>query len=85
MSGEIRKLRDTGSGSGEVVIPKEMLRRWGLVDDDDNVEDTHLLVSQSDEAITVKPIGVESGDSSEEASVSKRSGGRSVPASKADL
>ncbi|MEZ3163064.1 hypothetical protein ABNG03_01215 [Halorubrum sp. RMP-47] len=85
MSGEIRKLRDLGNGSGGMAIPKETPRSWGLIDDDDNVVDAHLLVSQSDETITVKPIGVNTGDSSEESPVPKRSGGRSIPASKADL
>lgn len=82
MSGEIRKLRDLGNGSGGMVIPKDTLRSWGLVDDDDGVTDAHLLVSQSDEEITVKPIGMSTGNDS---SKPKRAGGRSIPGSKADL
>ncbi|QAU11451.1 hypothetical protein EKH57_00840 [Halorubrum sp. BOL3-1] len=85
MSGEIRKLRDLGNGSGGMVIPKETLRSWGLIDDDDGVVDAHLMVSQSDEAITVRPIGMSAGGVDEEPSKPKRAGGRSIPGSKADL
>jgi hypothetical protein len=85
MSGEIRKLRDLGHGSGGMSIPKETLRSWGLVDDDDNVADAHLLVEQSNEAITVRPISMNAGQSDEEASKPERAGGRSIPGSKADL
>ncbi|EMA57249.1 hypothetical protein [Halorubrum lipolyticum] len=82
MSGDIRKLRDLGNGSGGVVIPKELLREWGLVDDDDELVDAHLYSSASDGVLTVQPLDVGGlGDDSQP----KRSTGRSIPASKADL
>jgi hypothetical protein len=46
MSGEIRKLRDLG-GSGGVSIPKDTLREWGLIDDDDELADAHLRVEEN--------------------------------------
>lgn len=82
MSGEIRKLRDLGNGSGGVTIPKDTLRSWGLIDDDDELADAHLHVHKSDVAVTVKPVGVSTDD---ESSKPKRAGGRSIPGSKADL
>ena len=66
-------------------IPKETFRSWGLVDDDDDVADAHLLVEESADAITVRPIGMNAGQSDEESSKPKRAGGRSIPGSKADL
>ena len=55
MSGEIRKLRDLG-GSGGVSIPKDTLREWGLIDDDDELADAHLRVEETDDAVTVEPV-----------------------------
>ena len=55
MSGEIRKLRDLG-GSGGVAIPKDTLREWGLIDDDDELADAYLRVDDTDDAVTVEPV-----------------------------
>ncbi|WP_280585082.1 hypothetical protein [Halorubrum sp. Boch-26] len=82
MSGDIRKLRDLGNGSGGMVIPKEVLREWGLVDDDGEVIDAHLYSSTSDGVLTVQPLGAGSADDDSQPT---RSTGRSIPASKADL
>lgn len=84
MSSEIRKLRDLGNGSGGVTIPRDTLRSWGLIDDDDELTDAHLHVRESDDALEVRPIGLDLGDSNDD-SRPKRSTGRSIPASKADL
>ncbi len=57
MAREIRKLRDLGNGSGGVTIPKETLRDWGLIDDDDEeLADAHLLIEADDDEITVAPV-----------------------------
>ena len=85
MSSDIRKLRDLGNGSGGVTIPRDTLRSWGLIDDDDELVDAHLHIQACDDAVEVRPIGMNVGDPSEESSVPKRSGGRSIPTSKADL
>ncbi|WP_169330824.1 hypothetical protein [Halorubrum lipolyticum] len=55
MSSEIRKLRDLG-GSGGVAIPKDTLREWGLIDDDDELADAYLRVDDTDDAVTVEPV-----------------------------
>ena len=82
MPGDIRKLHDLGNGSGSMVIPKDALRDWGLVDDDGMVIDAHLHVSSSDGALTIQPVSVGGpADDSQPA----RSTGRSIPSSKADL
>lgn len=47
MSTEIRKVCDTGNGSGRVVVPKEHLRELGLVDDDGELVEGHLLFDDS--------------------------------------
>ncbi|WP_158293475.1 MULTISPECIES: hypothetical protein [unclassified Halorubrum] len=54
MSGEIRKLRDLG-GSGGVTIPKEKLREWGLIDDDE-LADAHFRVDETDESVTFELV-----------------------------
>ena len=46
---QIRKVTDTGNGSGRVVVPKEHLRELGLVDDDDEIVDGHLSWRESDD------------------------------------
>jgi len=84
MSGEIRKLRDLGNGSGGVTIPIDTLRNWGLIDDGE-LTDAHLHVRESDDVIEIRPVGVNVGGSGGESSTPKRSTGRSIPASKADL
>ena len=56
MSGEIRKLRDLGNGSGGVTIPKQKLREWDLIDDDDELADAHLRVDDTDDTVTVEPV-----------------------------
>jgi hypothetical protein len=56
MSGEIRKLRDLGNGSGGVTIPKKKLREWDLIDDDDELADAHLRVDDTDDVVTVEPV-----------------------------
>ena len=55
MSSEMRKLRDLG-GSGGVAIPKDTLREWGLIDDDDELADAWLRVDDEDDAVTVEPV-----------------------------
>ncbi|GAA0507774.1 hypothetical protein SAMN04488066_101355 [Halorubrum aquaticum] len=84
MPGEIRKLNDQGNGSGSIVIPKDALREWGLVDEDDgSVMSAHLHVTTSDDGVVMlQPLG-EMDPTND--SPSKRSTGRSIPASKADL
>ena len=56
MSSEIRKLRDLGNGSGGVTIPKQKLREWDLIDDDDELADAHLRVGETDDAVTIEPV-----------------------------
>ncbi|MFC5277856.1 hypothetical protein ACFPM1_03610 [Halorubrum rubrum] len=85
MSSEIRKLRDLGNGSGGVTIPRDTLRSWGLIDDDDELVDAHLHIHEADDAIEVRPVGPIPGGSDDDSSKPKRSTGRSIPASKADL
>lgn len=85
MSSEIRKLRDLGNGSGGVTIPRDTLRSWGLIDDDEELVDAHLHVHESEDAIEVRPIGLYVGDSDGEPSTPRRSDKRSIPASKGDL
>ena len=55
MSSEIRKLRDLGNGSGGVTIPKQKLREWDLIDDDE-LADAHLRVGETDDAVTIEPV-----------------------------
>jgi hypothetical protein len=82
MASDIRKLRDLGNGSGGMVIPKDILREWGLVDDNDEMVDAHLYASASDGVLTVQPLDAGSPENDSEPA---RSTGRSIPASKADL
>lgn len=54
---EIRKVSDTGSGSGRVTVPKETLREMGLVDDDGNIIEDYLAFEETDDGATlVEPI-----------------------------
>lgn len=54
---EIRKVSDTGSGSGRVTVPKEMLREMGLVDDDGNIIENYLAFEGTDDGATqVEPV-----------------------------
>jgi len=55
MSCEMRKLRDLG-GSGGVVIPKDTLREWGIIDDDDELADAYLRVDETDQAVMIKSV-----------------------------
>lgn len=58
MSREIRKVRDLGNGSGGVTIPKDILRDWGLVDDDGELVDGHVAFDVNDDgdAVPVEPV-----------------------------
>jgi len=49
MAREIRKLRDLGNGSGGITLPKEFLREFELVDDNDEVADAHMMIEKDDE------------------------------------
>ncbi|WP_161609733.1 hypothetical protein [Halorubrum kocurii] len=54
---EIRKVSDTGSGSGRVTVPKETLREMGLVDDDGNIIEGHLVFEETDDgSARVEPV-----------------------------
>ena len=54
---EIRKVSDTGSGSGRVAVPKELLREMGLVDDDGNIIEGHLSFEETgDGSARVEPV-----------------------------
>ncbi|WP_176451058.1 hypothetical protein [Halorubrum sp. Ea1] len=54
---EIRKVSDTGSGSGRVTVPKETLREMGLVDDDGNIIEGHLAFEETDDgSARVEPV-----------------------------
>ena len=54
---EIRKVSDTGSGSGRVTVPKETLREMGLVDDDGNIIEDYLAFEETDDGATrVEPV-----------------------------
>ena len=44
----IRKLRNI-DGSGGVMIPKDDLRRDGMVDDDGEIKDAHITVDRVDD------------------------------------
>ena len=55
MAREIRKLRDLGNGSGGVTLPKETLRDWGLLEEDEPA-DANLILEADDGAVTVKPV-----------------------------
>jgi len=56
MAREIRKLRDLGNGSGGITLPKEFLRDFELVDDDDELADAHMIVEKDDDGMSLSPI-----------------------------
>ena len=58
MAREIRKLRDLGNGSGGITLPKEFLREFELVDDDDELADAHMMIEKDDESddLVLSPI-----------------------------
>ena len=56
MAREIRKLRDLGNGSGGITLPKEFLRDFELVDDDDELVDAHIMVEKDDDGMVLSPI-----------------------------
>ena len=49
MAREIRKLRDLGNGSGGITLPKEFLREFELVDDNDELANAHMMIEHDDE------------------------------------
>jgi hypothetical protein len=54
---EIRKVSDSGNGSGRVTVPKDTLREMGLVDDDGNIIEGHLAFEQADDgSARVEPV-----------------------------
>ena len=54
---EIRKVSDSGNGSGRVTVPKETLREMGLVDDDGNIIEGHLAFEKiGDGSTRVEPV-----------------------------
>lgn len=54
---EIRKVSDSGNGSGRVTVPKETLREMGLVDDDGNIIEGHLAFEETDDgSARVEPV-----------------------------
>ena len=54
---EIRKVSDTGSGSGRVTVPKETLREMGLVDDDGKIIENYLAFEETDDGSTrLEPV-----------------------------
>jgi len=58
MAREIRKLRDLGNGSGGITLPKEFLRDFELVDDDDELADAHIMIEKDDDSdgMVLSPI-----------------------------
>ena len=58
MAREIRKLRDLGNGSGGITLPKEFLREFELIDDNDELADAHMIVEKDDEndGLVLSPI-----------------------------
>ena len=58
MAREIRKLRDLGNGSGGITLPKDFLREFELVDDDDELADAHIVVEKDDDSdgMVLSPI-----------------------------
>lgn len=54
---EIRKVSDSGNGSGRVTVPKDALREIGFVGDDGSVIEGHLAFEQADDgSIRVEPV-----------------------------
>jgi len=56
MAREIRKLRNLGNGSGGITLPKEFLREFELVDDNDELADAHIVVEKDDDSMVLSPI-----------------------------
>ncbi|KOX93255.1 hypothetical protein [Halorubrum tropicale] len=50
---KIRKLNPAGNGSGQVTVPKDLLREWGLVEEngeeDDKVKEGYIVFEADDE------------------------------------
>jgi len=54
---EIRKVSDSGNGSGRVTFPKDGLREMGLVDDDGNIIEGHLAFDDAEDGSwRVEPV-----------------------------
>jgi len=56
MAREIRKLRNLGNGSGGITLPKEFLREFELVDDNDELADAHIVVEKDENSMVLSPI-----------------------------
>ena len=54
---EIRKVSDSGNGSGRVTVPKDTLREMGLVDEDGNIIEGHLAFEEAaNGSARVRPV-----------------------------
>lgn len=54
---EIRKVCDSGNGSGRVTVPKDALRKMGLVGDDGSIIEGHLAFEETDDgSVRVEPV-----------------------------
>jgi len=56
---EVRKVNGAGNGSGQVTLPKELLRSWGFVDEDGEVKEDWIVFEDSDDdegPVQVAPV-----------------------------
>lgn len=53
----IRKVADTGNGSGRVVLPKDYLRDIDLVDEDGELVDGHVSLTWRGDQLVVEGVG----------------------------
>ena len=57
---EVRKVSGAGNGSGQVTLPKDLLREWGLVDEDGDVKEDWIVFEADEEdgdgRVAVAPV-----------------------------